>query len=347
MKSNRKIGKHNVSLSELGFGTAPLGGLHNRISEEAAETTLEAAWKAGVRYFDTAPWYGNGLSELRLGSCLRHYSRDEYVVSTKVGRTFHRPLQPSSFCPEFWKGGLRLDYQFDYTYDGIMRAYEQSLMRLGIDSIDMLLIHDLDISEIGSQPQLESYFRDLEDSGWRALELLRSTAEVKAVGAGVNILGTVPEMLQRFDLDFFLVAMPYTLINQEPLDLEFPLCERRDVAIVIGSPFASGILATGASHNAPQYNYADAPAWVIEKVKRIEVVCAQHKIPLAAAALQFPLRHPLVASVIPGAITPQQISENARLLHIPIPEEFWRELRTQGLLREPAVNSEEIAANGT
>ncbi|MDW6021423.1 aldo/keto reductase [Mesorhizobium sp. BAC0120] len=328
----RRLGRTSLELSPVGLGGVPLGEIYRTVPEPQARATLEAAWDAGIRYYDTSPWYGRGLSELRFGSMLRQQPRQDFVLSTKVGRTFHRPQDPSIFKGAFWKGGLSFEHRFDYTYDGIMRSYDQSLMRLGLNTIDLLLIHDLDVAEIGSDDLVKQYFTDLERSGWRALETLRHYGEIAGIGAGVNIMGTIPEFLRRFELDFFLVAMPYTLLDQAPLDHEFPLCEERGVGVVIGSPFASGILATGASASEPQYNYLPAPPAMLDKVRRIEKLCVDFGVPLKAAAYQFPLRHKIVASVVSGADTPEMARENAGLVDIEIPNEFWSALRDQGLV---------------
>ena len=213
-----------------------------------------------------------------------------------------------------------------------MRSYEDSLARLGINRVDLLLIHDLDIAEIGSAEELDRHFRDLDRSGWRALESLRHAGEVRGVGAGVNVLGTIPQMLARFDLDFFLVAMPYTLLDQAPLAEEFPLCAEKGVGLVIGSPFASGILATGSAAEGALYNYEPAPTAVRDKVRHIETVCDRHGVSLKAAAVQFPLRHPLVASVVAGAVSQAQAEETFALGREPIAEPFWEELRSEGLI---------------
>lgn len=328
----RSLGRSGVELSPVGVGGVPLGEIYERIAEPVAQATLESAWTSGIRYFDTSPWYGRGLSELRFGQLLRQKDRRDFVISTKVGRTFHRPTDPATFKGEFWAGGLPFQHRFDYTYDGIMRSYEQSMMRLGLNTIDMLLIHDLDVAEIGSEDLVAQHFVDLERSGWRALESLRHYGEIQAIGAGVNIMGTIPEFLRRFELDFFLVAMPFTLLDQKVLEHEFPLCEERNVGIVVGSPYASGILATGTSVAQPYYNYVPATAEVIEKTKRIEQVCAAHGVSLKAAAYQYPLRHRLVASVVSGAGRPEQATENARQIDASIPDAFWSELKSLGLL---------------
>jgi D-threo-aldose 1-dehydrogenase len=328
----RPLGRTQLRLSPSGIGGVSLGEIYEQIEEPRARATLEAAWSSGVRYYDTSPWYGCGLSELRFGELLRQRNRTDFVLSTKIGRTFHRPKEPSTYKSSFWKGGLPFEHRFDYTRDGIMRSYDQSMMRLGLNSIDMLLIHDLDIAEIGSADLVAHHVRDLERSGWRALEELRSYGEIAAIGAGVNIMGTIPEFLRRFDLDFFLVAMPYTLLDQQPLEEEFPLCQARGVGLVIGSPFASGILATGAAVPEPYYNYCAATPDIIDKTLRIETVCRAHDVDLKAAAYQFPLRHPLVASVVSGAASASQAKENALLVDIAIPDALWQELRHTGLI---------------
>lgn len=329
-----------MDLPVLGLGCAPLGGLHSPIPDDTAHQTLQAAWDRGVRFFDTSPWYGRGLSELRLGRFLRERSRKEFVLSSKVGRTLHRPRDAAHYVSEFWAGGLPFEHRFDFTYDGIMRSYEHSLARLGVNTLDLLLIHDLDVVEMGgSQDLVEHHFRDLERSGWRALESLRCYGEIAAIGAGVNIRGTITAMLERFDLDFFLVAMPYTLLEQRIASDEFPLCHARSVGVIVGSPFASGILATGSAVPSPQYNYAPAPSAIVEKTREIEAIGARYGVSLKAAAVQFPLLNPLVTSVLCGAVSPEQASENAGLVDAQIPPAFWSALRSQGLVAPAAVGS--------
>jgi D-threo-aldose 1-dehydrogenase len=333
----RRLGRTDCVLSAAGMGGATLGEVHEKIPEPVAQATLAAAWEAGNRYFDTSPWYGHGISELRFGAALRDRPRNAYVLSTKVGRWFFRPQYPNEYRPLAWKGGLPFDVRFDYTYDGIMRSYEQSLMRLGINTIDLLLIHDLDLPHVGSADLVANHFRELERSGFRALDDLKRHGDIRGIGAGVNVRGTIGEMLRRFDLDFFLVAMPYTLLDQDILDDEFPLCAERGVGIVIGSPFASGILATGSAAANPLYYYRPAPPEMIEKTRRLEAVCAAHGVPLKAAAFQFPRLNPMVASVISGAARPEQASENGALVHVAIPSSFWTDLVAEGLIRPDSL----------
>ena len=331
----RPLGRTGVRLTQMGFGGASIGELFVSVPEEDALACLRAAWDAGIRYFDTAPWYGRGLSELRTGAGLRDRPREAYVLSTKVGRWLRAPADPSSFSTAPWRGGVRFEVVFDYSYDGIMRAYEQSQLRLGLTRYDLAIIHDLDLLYHAPEEKLATYFQQLATSGFRALSELKKAGLIRGIGAGINALGLIPRFLDLFDMDFFLVAMPYTLLHQEVLQEEFPRCVKRGVGFVIGAVFSSGILATGAMPGA-HYNYAPASPEILERVRRVEAVCARHDVPLAAAALQFPLGHPSVASVIPGASRPGQVKRNVMALQHPIPSALWAELKAESLLREDA-----------
>ena len=318
------------------MGSAPLGDLWERIPESRAEATLAAAWAGGVRYFDTAPWYGNTLAEHRLGHFLRQQAPGGYAVSTKVGRVYRRsrgsddpPLGP-------WAGGLRFVLRFDYAYDGVMRSWEDSLQRLGLPRVDLLVIHDIDFGYHRDDPSIERCFHELEaGGGLRALEELKAAGEIKGFGAGIHEQSMLRRFLDRIDLDFFLVAMPYTLLDQAPLDDSFPRCVERGIGIVIGAPYASGILATGPVAGA-KYNYAPAAPEILEKTRRIDEVCRRHGVPLAAAALQFPLGHPAVAAIIPGAAHPGEVEQNLAHLRTDIPADLWAELKAAGLLHPDA-----------
>ena len=329
----RRLGRSRIEVTELGFGGASIGELFVRVTERDAQATLAAAWDAGVRYFDTAPWYGRGLSELRTGAGLRDHARDEYALSTKVGRWL-RPAVAEGFDGSPWLGGAPNEVVFDYTYDGIMRSVEQSRLRLAIPHFDVAFIHDLDRLYFDAETW-DGHFRDLATSGWRALEELRASGQIGAIGAGINDLGLMPRFLDIADIDAFLVAMPYTLLDQEVLETEFPACVARGVTFVIGSPFASGILAKGPVPGA-RYAYAEAPPEILERTRRIAAVCERHGVPLAAAALQFPLGHPAVASVIPGASSPAQQARTVAAFTHPIPADLWAELKHEGILREDA-----------
>jgi D-threo-aldose 1-dehydrogenase len=332
----RKLGKSGVALTQLGFGGAPLGELFVRVDEATAAATLQAAWDAGVRYYDTAPYYGRGLSEIRYGRFLDAKPRSDFVLSSKVGRWFFPPARPDEFqTSPVWAGGLRFEHVHDYSYDGIMRSYEQSQMRLGMNRIDLLLIHDLDFWFHTTEAKVAAHLSQLFTSGWRALDQLRSLGLVRGVGAGINELGMMPRFLDALPLDFFLVALRYTLMEQEVLEAEFPYCERAGVGIVIGGVYSSGITATGPIEGA-KYNYSDAAPEVMQRVRRMQAVCASHATPLAAAALQFPLAHPIVASVIPGAISPDQVRQNVENFRRPIPASLWSDLKREGLISERA-----------
>jgi D-threo-aldose 1-dehydrogenase len=329
----RKLGRTNVMVTELGLGTAPLGELFDRIDDDEAAAIISTAWRGGVRYFDTSPWYGRGLAEHTLGRALYRKPRDEYVISTKIGRVLRRPFGPNAIKDQ-WLGGLEFQTVFNYGYDGVMRSFEDSLQRLGINRVDVLLIHDLDPWD-HNPAALAAYFADLKTSGWRALAELREAGVIGGIGAGFNSMGSIPRFLDLFDMDFFLLAMRYTLLEQDVLESEFLLCEQRGVGIIVGAGFNSGILATGAIKGA-MYNYAPASPDILERVRRIEQVCARHRVPLPAAALQFPLGHKIVASIIPGAISRAHVEKNLAAFRHPIPADLWAELKHEKLIRADA-----------
>jgi D-threo-aldose 1-dehydrogenase len=329
----RKLGRTNVRVTELGLGTAPLGELFDKIEDHEAAAIIGAAWDGGVRYFDTSPWYGRGLAEHSLGRALYRKPRDQYFISTKIGRVLRRPLGPNAIKDQ-WLGGLEFQTVFDYSYDGVMRSFEDSLQRLGINRVDVLLVHDLDPWD-HNEATLNAYFTQLKASGWRALAELREAGVIGGIGAGFNSMGSIPRFLDLFDMDFFLLAMRYTLLEQDVLESEFPRCEERGAGIIIGGGYNSGILATGAIPGA-MYNYAPAAPEILERVRKIEAVCARHGVPLPAAALQFPLGHPIVASIIPGAISRTQVERNVSAFRHPIPVDFWAELKHDKLIRSDA-----------
>jgi D-threo-aldose 1-dehydrogenase len=334
--ARRQLGRTGLALTQLGMGTAPLGDLWERIPEERAQATFAAAWQQGVRYFDTAPWYGNTLAEQRLGHFLRQQPRADFAISTKVGRVYTRPQDPDRFDPAgFWAGGLPFQLRFDYGYDGVMRSFEDSLHRLGLPRVDLLVIHDVDPGYHEDDAGVERCFAQLDGGGIRALEELKSAGDIKGFGAGINEGPMLGRFLDRFDLDFFLVAMPYTLLDQAPLDETLPRCVERGIGIVIGSPYASGILATGPIQEA-KYNYAPAAPEILDKAGKIQAVCKRHGIALAAAALQFPLGHPAVAAVIPGAVAPGEVERNVATLQVEVPAELWAELKQERLLHPDA-----------
>jgi D-threo-aldose 1-dehydrogenase len=329
----RKFGRVGFDITDMGFGAAPIGNFLRPIPEEEAGAMVERAWDAGMRYFDTAPYYGHGLSELRLGHYLRWKPRDEFVVSSKVGRVLTAaPRETIDFKP--WVNGAPFESRFDYSYDGTMRSFEDTLQRLGLGTIDILFIHDADVFTHGGEMQ-KVYFKQAMDGCYRALVKLREQGLVRAIGVGVNNWEVMQDFMKAGDFDTLLMAGRYTLLEQETLDELLPLCERRGTAVVIGGGFNGGILATGAVPGA-KWNYAPAPEHLMQKVRQIEAVCARHKVPLPAAALQFLMAHPTVVSHVPGTRNVAQLNQNIALMEHPVPAELWADLKRAGLLREDA-----------
>jgi len=325
----KQVGSTELSLPAFGLGTAHLGELYGKVDEADARATLQTAWDAGVRYYDTAPWYGRGLAEHRLGGFLRTRPRAEFKVTTKVGRQLVRPSDPQHFDRSPWVGGFNFEVLWDYSYDGIMRSYAQALQRLGLDTVDALVIHDLDEAYHGEH--FTQRQKDLRDSGIRALKELKASGDIKAYGMGINTDAALEEVASQVELDFCLVAMPYTLLDQKSLHRGMAALAKRGVSAIIGAPFASGILVTGSAGPA-HYGYAKAPAEVQQKVRGIEAVCAAHRVALPAAALQFVLAHPIVVSAIPGAARGSEVTENLAALAAPIPAAFWADLKAQKLI---------------
>lgn len=333
VSTRRKVGSTTLELPVFGFGTVHIAELYNRVDDETSRATFTAAWAAGVRYYDTAPWYGRGLSEHRTGAFLREKPRDEFLITTKVGRTLKRPADPRSFSRAPWTGGLNFEVVFDYSYDGIMRSYEQALQRLALDTVDALVIHDLDVGYHGDS--LAEHEKALRDTGMKALAELKKSGDIKAFGMGINTNESLEQTATQVDLDFCLVAMPYTLLDQASLTGGMAIAQKRGVSVIIGAPFASGILVTGSSGPA-HYAYGKAPPEVQARVRGIEAVCAAHHVALPAAALQFVLAHPIVASVIPGGAKPEEVTQNVASLAAPIPAGFWSDLKAQKLIHPDA-----------
>lgn len=334
----RPLGRRGPAVTRLGLGGVPLGDPHGPIDEARASLTLETAYASGINYFDTAPWYGLGRSEHRMGHALRGKPRERFVLSTKVGRVLIRPHDVSGPGPYSgrWAGGLPFDLRFDYTREGVLRSYDDSLQRLGMTRIDALVVHDLDLKFQQDEAGIAARLAELDrGGGFAALAELRSRGEISAIGAGINHVGMIPRFLERFEMDFFLVAMPYTLLDQPALDAELPLCVERGVAVVIGAVFSSGILARPAEPGA-QYGYKPVEAGVRDRVARIEAVCRRHGVPIGAAALQFPLAHPAVVSVIPGADSAEQVRTNLQWMRIAIPPALWEALKGERLIRSDA-----------
>jgi D-threo-aldose 1-dehydrogenase len=330
----RVLGRSGLAVTQLGFGGAPLGNMYRTVPEADAQATVRAAYDAGIRLFDTAPLYGFGLSEHRVGAALRDRPRESFVLSTKVGRLLE-PRHPDTLDQGQFEGSLPFAEVYDYGYDGIMRSVEHSLHRLGTFRVDILLVHDLDVWTHGSEQARLERLEAFMAGGYLAMEKLRADGTVKAIGAGVNETAACEDLAERGDFDCFLLAGRYTLLEQAPLDNLLPLCERRSIALLIGGAYNTGILATGAVDGA-YFQYAPAPPEVMARVRQIEAVCARHGVRLPTAALQFPLGHPAVASVVVGMRAPAEVAMNVEVLAPEVPADFWVELKAEGLLREDA-----------
>lgn len=394
--ATRMLGSTGVELPVIGLGGAALmfggnkGKGDERVaaaagspagfrypSDQEAHDTLRATYDLGIKYFDTAPWYGRGQSEHRIGRFLYDQQpRDDFILSTKVGRLLKRPLDvnktpenPGPNPPAFeplagWADGgmggarglgLEFDHVFDYSYDGIMRGYEDSLQRLGMNRIDCLVIHDLDLGHFNAH-QIEHHLAQLTTGGWRALETLKCQGEIKAYGAGVNHIGTMSQYLDIMELDFFLVSQIYSLMHHgntatfgvPTMDIEYPgqknlndheggaLAEfervkQRGMGVIAATVYNSGLMINGATENAI-CNYRAATPREIERVSAIQTVCAEHEVPLPAAALQFPLAHPVVTSMVVGFSKPEEAEKALDWLDHSIPAAFWKDLQTKGLI---------------
>ncbi len=303
-----QLGTTPLQVTRLGLGTAPLGGLFEAVADDEAHLVVEAAWKAGIRFFDTAPLYGHGLAELRLGAVLSSKPRDEFVLATKVGRLLRAGAPPEP--GQAYKGVPPVNPVFDFSYDGVMRSVEESLSRLGLDRIDVLHIHDPD-----------DHFEEALTGAYRALDRLRDEGSIRAVGAGMN----QSEMLVRFareaNFDCFLLAGRYTLLDRSGAAELLPLCAERRIAIIAGGAFNSGILAD--PRPGATFNYTTAPPELVRRATELKAVCDRAGASLKAVAIQFPLRHPAVATVLTGCRSVAEVEQNIRAFQADIPDELW------------------------
>jgi D-threo-aldose 1-dehydrogenase len=304
-----------VSVTQLGLGCAPLAGLYEAVSDDAAAQTVDTAWRLGVRLFDTAPLYGSGLSERRVGAALRGRPRDELVLSTKVGRL----LEPGGEGNPLFEGAPAATPVFDFSYDGALRSLEASLERLGLDRVDLVLIHDPD-----------DHYEAAVEGAYAALERLRAERVVRAIGVGMNQSEVLVRFARDTDVDCFLVAGRYTLLDVSANVELLPLCEEKGIRVIAGGVFNSGILASG--DGSGRYDYGPAAPELAERARALASVCARWDVPLQAAALQFPLGHPAVACVLVGCRSAAEVDEDARLFGLELPPELWDELRAERLL---------------
>jgi len=332
----RPLGRTPLRLTEIGFGAASLGNLHQRIDDATARAAVHAAVAAGIGFVDTAPFYGRGLSERRVGDALREGPRD-VILSTKAGRLL---VPDATAAADGERDGFLSPMPFrvayGYSRDGILRSFEASLHRLGLDRIDILLVHDIGRFVQGAA-QDEYWTQLTRGGGFEALVSLREQGAIKAFGLGVNEVQVCIDAIHAAPIDVLLLANRYTLLEQTPLDALFPLCVANGVSVIAGAPYNSGILATGTRGlGVPFHDYAPAAGEIVARVRRIEDIADAHRVPLAAAALQFPLAHPCVASVLPGIGTPGRLAQTLACYRFPIPDAFWRTLAAEGLLRDDA-----------
>lgn len=325
----RQLGGSDVQVTELGFGGAPLGTLGSKISEDGSDAMIDAAYAGGIRYFDTAPLYGRGTSEERVGRGLARYHRDSFALSTKAGRLLVSADQDKSNAGVPTKEPVSI--QYDYSYDGAKRSFEESLTRLGLDRVDILLCHDIDIWTHGAEQQPE-IFKTAKNGILKAMSEYREQGVIRAFGLGVNEWRVCAQVLDEFPADCFLLAGRFTLLEQDPIDEFLPKCLRHRASVIIGGPYNSGLLATTERRFAT-YDYKPAPDDLWNKAQDIRKICTDHGIDIRAAALQYPLRHSAVASVIPGPRKLAEVTENLALYQTHIPDALWRDLADAGLSR--------------
>ena len=328
------LGRTGLTVTRLGFGGASIGGIFTAVNDDEARTTIRRAWDLGIRYFDTAPLYGYGASERRVGAALHDEQRDDYVLSTKVGRLVRKS---DEIGPDDERDHQRFDGRddafyvipgperivFDYSADGVRRSIEESLNRLGLERIDIALIHDPD-----------DHWQAALDGAYPALARLREQGLIRAVGAGMNQSEMLTRFVRETDMDAILLAGRYPLLEQDALDELLPACEERGVALLIGGVMNSGLLTDPRSGS--RFNYTPAPAEVVERARLIGEVCGRHQVPLRAAAIQFPLAHPVVASLVVGVRTVPHLDEYPAFARFEIPPALWDDLRAEGLLRPDA-----------
>ena len=322
--ATRRIGRRDLHVSQLGVGTAPFGSATD--GDDAIGGAFDTLYAAGLRYFDTAPFYGTGFAERRLGSCMRHVERSSLVVSSKVGRLLKPTGEPAS-------GPQAFEVQYDYSYDGTMRSIEHSLQRLGTNALEIVLVHDVNRRWQGDL--VEQRYAEAMAGAHKALSELRNAGTIKAFGVGVNDWSILLRFAADGDFDCFMLAGRYTLLDHTALATFLPDCERRGISVLMAAPFNSGILATGARDGATFF-YVEADTEIKERTRRIEAACARHGVPLAAAAIQFPLHHPAVASVVTGMRSAAEATDNVAHCRAVIPTAFWEELKSLGLIDRAA-----------
>jgi D-threo-aldose 1-dehydrogenase len=327
----RRIERSGLDVTEIGFGSAPIGNFRFNTSDGDAHDAMTALWDGGGRYYDTSPFYGYGRSELRVGRFLRGVDANQYVLSTKIGR-WMRPLRAGDDTTTLRKGGLPFFPNYDYSYDGTMRALEQSYLRLGLNRIDIALIHDVDAFTHGTDAAAEPYFDAAMTGAYRALSELRRTGEIKAIGAGINDTRWCRRFVEAGDFDCMMLAGQYTLLEHTAETLAFfDLCRRKKVGLLLAGVFNSGLLAGGSTSGA-MFHYKPPPPDVLARVASMEAAGRAHGVPLNAAAIQFVLAEPLVKSAVLGATSPGEVGANLAAYRLEIPQQFWADLKGAGLI---------------
>ncbi|WP_341892204.1 aldo/keto reductase [Variovorax sp. YR752] len=321
----RPLPRTGLALPVFGLGCAQVGGLYQAMSDAEAAALFDAAWMFGLRLFDTAPYYGYTRSERRIAVALASRPRAEFLLSTKVGRLM-RPDASVRPGDDGWADPLPFRPHFDYSHDGVLRSFDDSLQRLGMASVDLIHVHDIGERTHGQRQSLH-WEQLTRGGGFRALERLRHEGAVKAVGLGVNEWQIAHAGVLAFDLDCVMLAGRYTLLEQESLSPFLDDCLQRGVAVLAAGPFNSGVLAGASS-----FDYGPVPGSVVRRVQGLQTVCAEFDVPLPAAALQFPLAHPAVVSCVAGAHDTQQLMQNIRWFETAIPADFWRALQARGLI---------------
>jgi D-threo-aldose 1-dehydrogenase len=317
-RATAELGTTGLRVTRLGLGSAPLGGLFRPVTDQDAERTVERAYQLGLRFFDTAPLYGNGLAEQRVGHALRQFPRDSYVLATKAGRLIRRGAPPEP--GQSYHGSPQgMEPVFDFSAGGVRTSVRESLERLGLDRVDVVHLHDPD-----------DHYEQALTEGYPALAELRAAGAIRAVGAGMNQAAMEARFLRAAGFDCFLLAGRYTLLDQSGLDELLPLAVERRASIIAGGVFNSGLLAAPVAGST--YDYRPAPPELVERAQRLAAVCRNHGVPLAAAAIQFPLGHPAVTTVVIGARSPSELEEDVALFETPLPAQLWEELRAEGRL---------------
>ena len=328
MIQNKTLGKSDIKISPIGFGGATLADLNTKLNDIECYKTLEKAFNSGINYFDTAPLYGYGLSEHRLGNFLKTLNRDQFILSTKVGR-YMTPADPDKIDRLIFKSTLDFSPNFDYSYDGVMRSFEQSLFRLGLSKIDICLIHDVD--GVTHKEEVENRFKEAMNGAYKALEKLKSEKVIKAIGVGLNESYWCKKFAESGDFDCMILAGRYTLLEQGGLTEFLPLAKKKNIGIILAGVFNSGVLIKGVTKDST-YDYAKIPNHIIEKYNAINEVCNDFNVPIAAAAIQFSNAHSAVSTLLLGMDYPEQVQENLNLFNFKIEKEFWLTLLEKKLI---------------